>query len=90
MNKILLTSALTILSASAVNAQTMPEANAGKGKVMCYGIAKAGQNDCHSADGVNSCGGSSKRDFDKNDWMFATAEECASKGGSTTKPEKSN
>ncbi len=88
MNKILLTSALTILSATAANAQTMPAADAAKGKVMCYGIAKAGQNDCHSADGVNSCGGSSKRDFDKNDWMFATTEECTKKGGSTSAPAK--
>lgn len=41
----------------------------------CYGIAKAGKNDCASA-GNNSCGGTSKRDGDKKAWMFVPEGYC--------------
>lgn len=42
----------------------------------CYGVAKAGKNDCASKDGVNSCAGSSTRDGDKNDWISVPAGLC--------------
>ena len=42
----------------------------------CYGVAKAGKNDCASKDGKNSCAGSSKRDNDANDWMYLPKGEC--------------
>ena len=41
----------------------------------CYGIAKAGKNDCASA-GNNSCGGTSKRDGDKKAWVFVPEGYC--------------
>jgi uncharacterized membrane protein len=50
----------------------------------CYGIAKAGQNDCASA-GSNSCGGTSKANSDPKAWMYVPAGYCARiVGGSTT------
>lgn len=41
----------------------------------CYGIAKAGKNDCAST-GNNSCGGSSKVNADPKAWIFVPAGYC--------------
>lgn len=50
--------------------------------VKCYGIAKAGENDCASA-GNNSCAGTSTADNDPLAWKHAeSAEACESAGGS--------
>lgn len=50
----------------------------------CYGIAKAGKNDCASA-GNNSCGGSSKKDGDAKAWVFVPEGYCERiVGGSKT------
>jgi uncharacterized membrane protein len=50
----------------------------------CYGIAKAGKNDCASA-GNNSCGGSSKVTGDKKAWIYVPEGYCERiVGGSLT------
>lgn len=41
----------------------------------CFGIAKAGQNDCAS-EGSNSCAGSSKVDFDAKSWKLVKKGTC--------------
>jgi len=41
----------------------------------CYGLAKAGQNDCAST-GNNSCAGTSKADADPNAWIYVPAGYC--------------
>jgi uncharacterized membrane protein len=41
----------------------------------CYGIAKAGKNDCAST-GNNSCGGSSKLNGDPKAWIYTPAGYC--------------
>jgi uncharacterized membrane protein len=41
----------------------------------CYGIAKAGKNDCASQ-GANSCAGTSKVNADPKAWMFVPAGTC--------------
>jgi uncharacterized membrane protein len=41
----------------------------------CYGIAKAGKNDCAST-GNNSCGGSSKLNSDPKAWIYVPAGYC--------------
>jgi uncharacterized membrane protein len=41
----------------------------------CYGIARAGQNDCASA-GSNSCGGTSKVSADPRAWIYVPAGYC--------------
>jgi uncharacterized membrane protein len=50
----------------------------------CYGIAKAGKNDCAST-GNNSCGGTSKLNSDPKAWIYVPAGYCERiVGGSTT------
>jgi uncharacterized membrane protein len=41
----------------------------------CYGIAKAGKNDCASTAG-NSCAGTSKVDGDKKAWLYVAEGYC--------------
>ncbi len=41
----------------------------------CYGIAKAGANDCAST-GNNSCSGTSKINGDKKAWIYMPAGYC--------------
>ncbi len=50
----------------------------------CYGVAKAGSNDCAST-GNNSCGGTSRLDADPNAWIFVPTGVCDKiVNGSTT------
>ncbi len=79
MNKALLCAALAGMITVSGAAQAADMA----GKEKCFGIAKAGKNDCKSADGANSCAGQSTRNDDKNDWKFVEAGKCAEMGGKT-------
>ncbi len=45
-------------------------------KEKCYGIAKAGQNDCASVSGSHSCAGQSKVDMDKAEWKYVAKGTC--------------
>ena len=45
------------------------------GKEKCYGVAKAGHNDCASA-GNNSCAGTSKSDYEKGAWVLVPKGTC--------------
>ena len=52
------------------------------GKEKCYGISKAGKNDC--AAGAHSCAGQSTKDGDKSSFIAVPAGLCARlEGGST-------
>jgi uncharacterized membrane protein len=54
-------------------------------KEKCYGVAKAGQNDC-AANG-HSCAGQSKVDNSPNEFKVVPAGQCETMGGKT-EPEK--
>ena len=41
----------------------------------CYGVAKAGQNDCAAGPGT-SCSGSSTRDYQGNAWKLVKKGSC--------------
>jgi uncharacterized membrane protein len=51
------------------------------GKEKCYGVAKAGQNDCANLSGSHSCAGQSKTDNDAAEWKYVAKGSCASMGG---------
>jgi len=49
----------------------------------CWGVAKAGQNDCANAAKTHDCAGQSKADFDLGEWKAVKdAAECTKMGGS--------
>ena len=87
MNKrILLASTL----AAAIAAPSLVLAQAGPAPVpkfsaeKCYGLAKAGHNDCAST-GNHSCAGTSKVNADPKSWIFVPAGYCERiVGGSKT------
>ena len=45
-------------------------------KEKCFGIAKAGQNDCANISGSHSCAGQSKVDNDKGEWKYVAKGTC--------------
>lgn len=55
-------------------------------KEKCYGIAKAGQNDCATAS--HSCAGLAKADKDPSEWKYVAKGSCEKDGGSTKPPAK--
>ena len=58
--------ALAALATSAPAAQPMEK---------CYGVAKAGKNDCKAGAGT-SCAGTSTRDYQGNAWKLVAAGTC--------------
>ena len=49
----------------------------------CYGIAKAGENDCKAGEGT-SCAGTSLLDYQGNAWQYVETGKCEAIGGSLT------
>jgi len=47
-----------------------------KAKEKCFGIAKAGQNDCANLSGTHSCAGQSKADNAADEWKYVAAGTC--------------
>lgn len=62
------------------------EENAGAAKVKCYGVAKAGKNDCATA--THGCAGAAKKDNDPAEWVMMPKAACEKAGGKvgTDKP----
>jgi uncharacterized membrane protein len=57
-------------------------------KEKCYGIAKAGQNDCANLSGSHSCAGQSKASDDKGEWKYVAKGTCAGLKGMTADQAK--
>ena len=58
------------------------------GKEKCYGIAKAGQNDCANLSGTHSCAGQSKADMSTDEWKYVAKGSCQKMGGKTADEAK--
>jgi len=65
--------AVFALSAGAALAADMPAKKTDKEK--CYGVAKAGENDCAAGAGT-SCAGSSKVDYQPDAWKLVPKGTC--------------
>jgi uncharacterized membrane protein len=66
--------AATAAAVMSLSMVAIPAAAAEKEK--CFGIAKAGQNDCASISGAHSCAGQSKVDMDKGEWKYVAKGTC--------------
>ena len=53
----------------------------------CWGVSKAGQNDCGSNKTAHSCAGQSKAEYDVNDFKMVKAGTCVEMGGSLKQGE---
>lgn len=54
------------------------------GYEKCYGVAKAGKNDC--AAGAHSCAGQSTKSHDSASYVYVPAGICAKLAGGSTNP----
>ncbi len=70
--------AMGVAGATTAQAQSTP-------KEKCYGVAKAGQNEC--AAGKNSCAGTSKKDNDPTAWKLVAKGSCEKMGGKLAAPK---
>jgi uncharacterized membrane protein len=57
-------------------------------KDKCFGVAKAGANDCASASGTHSCAGQAAKDNDPGDWKYVAKGTCKKMGGTLTAPKQ--
>lgn len=79
---LLATIALLAISATAqAQAQTMGKPAAGKEK--CYGVAKAGQNDCANLSGSHHCAGQATVALDTTEWRYVPSGTCKQLKGLT-------
>ena len=70
--------ALGVTGTATAQAQSTP-------KEKCYGVSKAGQNEC--AAGKNSCAGTSKVDNDPTAWKLVAKGSCEKMGGKLAAPK---
>lgn len=54
-----------------------------RGKEKCYGVAQAGENACHAANGGHSCAGKASKSHGGQDWLLIEIGSCAAMGGKT-------
>lgn len=85
MNKRQAMIAAALATVCAVNAGAAQAHEAKKEKEKCYGVAKAGQNDCASANGSHSCSGQATMDKDMNEWKYVAKGTCVKAGGKLPK-----
>jgi uncharacterized membrane protein len=55
------------------------------GTEQCFGVAKAGKNDCGTP--KHSCGSLAKADNEPDEWKYVPRGTCEKIGGKTTPPE---
>ncbi|HLX24328.1 MAG TPA: DUF2282 domain-containing protein [Usitatibacter sp.] len=67
---------LALTLAQAANAED------GAAREKCYGIAKAGQNDCGTP--RHTCAGKATRDNSPDDWKYVPKGTCGKAGGKTS------
>lgn len=80
----MLAGAVALPAAFSASAQSGPAPKPDFKFEKCYGVVKAGSNDCQTA--TSSCAGTSKRDNQRDAWIYLPAGTCGKvAGGSTEK-----
>jgi len=95
-HKLVQTALATIISAavglSASSAAFAEKHNKPQKMQKCYGVAKAGKNDCGTA--THGCAGQARTNNDPNEWVFMPKGKCEKMGGSlkpgAAKPAKTS
>jgi uncharacterized membrane protein len=85
--RLILSTALASVLAMGV-LSTANAADTPAGKEKCFGIAKAGQNDCANLSGTHSCAGQNKMDMGADEWKYVAKGTCASMGGKSADEAK--
>jgi uncharacterized membrane protein len=77
--------ALAALAASATFAQSGPAEKPGYTFEKCYGVVKAGLNDCQTS--THSCAGTSTADNQGDAWVYVPAGTCTKITGGSNDPK---
>ena len=78
--RLIVSSALASVLALGLAGQAAAQA---KDKEKCFGIAKAGQNDCANLSGTHTCAGQNKVDNDPGEWKYVAKGTCKDMKGMT-------
>lgn len=77
--------ALTAIAASMTTAQGGPAAKPGFEFEKCYGVVKAGLNDCQTS--THSCAGTATADNQGDSWIYIPAGTCSKLTGGSNEPK---
>ena len=77
MSKSNIASAAIVAGALAAGISMATTTTAEAAKLKCYGVAKAGENDCAAGPGT-TCKGTSTVDYQGNAWKVVEADSCES------------
>jgi len=77
-----------ILALSAAGASAHLEPKDGDEQEKCYGVVKAGKNDCASKANKHACSGQAKVDADPNEWIKLPNGLCDKLSSGLTEPKK--
>lgn len=79
--------ALAAVTATGLSVATVSAHAAGGGKMeKCYGVAKAGKNDCGGKGLNHGCGGHATKSGDPNEWIKVPQGTCDKIVGGKLKP----
>ncbi len=81
----LLASAVALTIAGGVGTAN---AGPGEGKEKCYGVVKAGHNDCANAAKTHSCAGHAAADADGGEWLALPTGVCEKLAGGSLEPKE--
>ena len=81
-----MTPARIAIASALAAALVLPAATQAQGNVeKCYGVAKAGKNDCQTAS--SSCAGTSKKDAQADAWLSVPKGTCEKIIGGSAQPK---
>ena len=80
-NKLLQSAVASVLALGMAQPTDAQDAK-GAAKEKCYGVAKAGQNDCGTA--RHSCAGKATQDKSPDEWKYVPKGTCEQMGGKTS------
>ncbi len=76
-----ITAALLLATSGVMAADEKPQTE------KCYGVAKAGKNDCAAGPGT-TCAGTSTKDAQGNAWTYVLAGTCEKLVGASLEPKE--
>jgi uncharacterized membrane protein len=71
--------------AAALSMIALPAAQAAEDNEKCFGVAKAGKNDCKTAS--SSCAGTSTADAQPDAWIYVPVGTCEKIVGASLEPQ---
>ena len=79
-----LASVLTLGLLTAASQASAAQEDKGKGAEKCYGIVKAGKNDCQTS--AHACAGQAGKDGQGDSWVYVPKGTCEKIVGGSLKP----